>query len=161
MSKSPTTTTTTSVQSPTSASTITPTFAQPSTTKATSPAKSAPSTTSSSPSPPMAKPSPLSPQLQVQEKPKSSEKFNPSNYRPLLPPGGPRPRIMEDFISNGGRVTAFAPPDPAKELVTLRKPTVHKSVPKVQAPTALARQPTGTVLDKIQAELAETRRRVE
>ena len=24
------------------------------------------------------------------------------------------------------RVTAFAPPDPAKELVTLRKPTVHK-----------------------------------
>merc|ERR1712018_126118 len=46
-----------------------------------------------------------------------------------------------------------------KELVTLRKPTVYKSVPKVQAPTALARQPTGTVLDKIQAELAETRRR--
>ena len=33
----------------------------------------------------------------------SSEKFNPSNYRPLLPPGGARPRIMEDFISNGGR----------------------------------------------------------
>ena len=33
----------------------------------------------------------------------SSEKFNPSNYRPLLPPGGVRPRIMEDFISNGGR----------------------------------------------------------
>ena len=59
------------------------------------------------------------------------------------------------------RVTAFAPQDHAKELVTLRKPTVYKvtmmtagkknkrlvdlasifqSVPKVQAPTALARQ---------------------
>merc|ERR1712037_288496 len=142
MSKSPTTTT--SLQSPTSAST----------TKASTPAKS------SSPPPAMATtPSPASPQLQVQEKPRPSEKFNPSNYRPLLAPGGVRPRIMEDFISNGGRVTAFAPQDHAKELVTLRKPTVYKSVPKVQAPTALARQPTGTVLDKIQAELAETRRR--
>ena len=37
----------------------------------------------------------------------SSEKFNPSNYRPLLPPGGARPRIMEDFISNGGRFNFF------------------------------------------------------
>jgi hypothetical protein len=146
-SKSPTPT---SLQSPTSAATPTLTIA--STTKP-SPAKS------SSPSPALATPSPASPQLQVQEKPRSSEKFNPSNYRPLLAPGGVRPRIMEDFISNGGRVTAFAPQDQAKELVTLRKPTVYKSVPKVQAPTALARQPTGTVLDKIQAELAETRRR--
>jgi len=156
MSKSPTTTTTTSLQSPpTSASTPNLTVVPSSTAKPSSPAKSAPSTKSSSPA--MATPSPVSPQ--AQEKPRPSEKFNPSNYRPLLPPGGARPRIMEDFISNGGRVTAFAPQDHTKELVTLRKPTVHKSVPKVQAPTALARQPTGTVLDKIQAELAETRRR--
>merc|ERR1712117_175727 len=152
MSKSPTTTTTTTSVHPRNPS---PSLA--STTRPSSPVKSTPTIKSSPPSPSHAPPH----HHVVQEKPKSSEKFNPSNYRPLLPPGGARPRIMEDFISNGGRVTAFAPPDPAKELVTLRKPTVHKSVPKVQAPTALARQPTGTVLDKIQAELAETRRREE
>ena len=28
------------------------------------------------------------------------------------------------------RVTAFAPPDPTKELVSLRKPTVHKVMMK-------------------------------
>merc|ERR1712181_37854 len=162
MSKSPTATTmtTTSLQPPpTSVSTPNLTVVPSATTKPSTPAKSAPTTKSSSAA--MATPSPVPPQLQAQEKTRPSEKFNPSNYRPLLPPGGARPRIMEDFISNGGRVTAFAPQDHAKELVTLRKPTVHKSVPKVQAPTALARQPTGTVLDKIQAELAETRRREE
>merc|ERR1719499_2541643 len=154
MSKSPTTATTTTT---TSGHPRNPSPSLASTTRSSSPVKSTPTIKSSSPSPSHAPPH----HHVVQEKPKSSEKFNPSNYRPLLPPGGARPRIMEDFISNGGRVTAFAPPDPAKELVTLRKPTVHKSVPKVQAPTALARQPTGTVLDKIQAELAETRRREE
>lgn len=130
---------------------------------------------SKSPSPITPSPSPPPP---VKEEPKSEapvkkhqevlvkkqpspEKFNPHHYRPLLPPGTPRPRIMEDFISNGGRVTAFVTPDHTKELVTLRKPTVHKCVPKVQAPTALTRQPAVTTLDKIQAELAETRRREE
>lgn len=118
---------------------------------------------SKSPSPAVSTPSPTpSVQEERQETPRpksQSEKFNPSLYRPIVAP--PRPRIMEDFISNGGRVTAFVQPDHAKEMVQLRKPTVHKSVPKVQAPTALTRQPTGTVLDKIQAELAETRRREE
>lgn len=119
---------------------------------------------SKSPSPALSLPSPtpaIIEELEEEEQKQkpASDKFNPSLYRPLVAP--PRPRIMEDFISNRGRVTAFSPKDDTKELVQLRKPTVHKSVPKVSAPTALARQPQGSVLDKIQAELAETRRREE
>jgi len=84
-----------------------------------------------------------------------SEKFNPALYRPVIVP--PRPRIMQDFIANGGKVTAFTQPD--NTVIQLRKPQVHKSVPKVSPPVGTVRQSTGSVLDKIQAELAETKKR--
>ena len=45
--------------------------------------------------------------------------------------------------------------------VQLRRPQVHKSVPKVSAPVGAVRQSTGSVLDKIQAELADTKKREE
>ena len=86
MSKSPTTTTTTSLQSPpTSASTPNLTVVPSSTAKPSSPAKSAPSTKSSSPA--MATPSPVSPQAQEKPRPRygyrkilSAEKSNNSQY---------------------------------------------------------------------------------
>jgi len=84
-----------------------------------------------------------------------SDKFNPNLYRPVIVP--PRPRIMQDFIANKGKVTAFTQPD--NTVIQLRKPQVHKSVPKVSPPVGSVRQSTGSVLDKIQAELAETKKR--
>merc|ERR1719495_2939795 len=84
-----------------------------------------------------------------------SDKFNPNLYRPVIVP--PRPRIMQDFIANGGKVTAFTQPD--NTVIQLRKPQVHKSMPKVSPPVGTVRQSTGSVLDKIQAELAETKKR--
>merc|ERR1712079_159726 len=113
--------------------------------------------------PPSPTPSPVVPVIISQSTPKSSQakspgpsdKFNPSLYRPVIVP--PRPRIMQDFIANGGKVTAFPTPDNA--VIQLRKPQVHKSVPKVSPPVGSVRQSTGSVLDKIQAELAETKKR--
>jgi len=87
--------------------------------------------------------------------PNTSDKFNPNLYRPVIVP--PRPRIMQDFIANGGKVTAFTTPD--NTVIQLRKPQVHKSMPKVSPPVGTVRQSTGSVLDKIQAELAETKKR--
>merc|ERR1712106_978002 len=97
------------------------------------------------------KPSPVSPTIQI-----PSSKFNPSNYRPVIVP--PRPRIMEDFLANKGKVTAFTPREETT-VITLRRPQVHKSMPKVSPPVGTVRAPTGSVLDKIQAELAETKMR--
>merc|ERR1719483_1710738 len=116
-----------------------------------------------SPTPPSPTPSPEVPVIISQITPKSSttkspgisEKFNPALYRPVIIP--PRPRIMQDFIANGGKVTAFTQPD--NTVIQLRKPQVHKSVPKVSPPVGTVRQSTGSVLDKIQAELAETKKR--
>merc|ERR1712025_1404588 len=85
-----------------------------------------------------------------------SSKFNPSLYRPVIVP--PRPRIMEDFIANRGKVAAFNQKE-ENTVITLRRPQVHKSVPKVSPPVSTKKQPTGSVLDKIQAELAETKQR--
>ena len=51
-----------------------------------------------------------------------SDKFNPNLYRPVIVPH--RPRIMQDFIANGGKVTAFTTPD--NTVIQLRKPQVHK-----------------------------------
>jgi len=66
---------------------------------------------------------------------------------------------MQDFIANGGKVTAFTQPDRDNTVIQLRKPQVHKSMPKVSPPVGTVRQSTGSVLDKIQAELAETKKR--
>jgi len=114
------------------------------------------------PSPPSPTPSPEVPVIISQVTPKSSttkpansDKFNPNLYRPVIVP--PRPRIMQDFIANGGKVTAFTQPD--NTVIQLRKPQVHKSMPKVSPPVGTVRQSTGSVLDKIQAELAETKKR--
>merc|ERR1719410_1785495 len=88
----------------------------------------------------------------------NSSKFNPSLYGPVILP---RPGLMQSFLNNGGKVAAFKPP--ARDtVVTLRKPQVFKAVPKVSPPAAVAavtRPSQGQGLDKIQAELAETRRR--
>lgn len=89
----------------------------------------------------------------------NDSKFNPSLYGPsILSPRG-KPGIMQNFINNKGKVNAFKLPD-RDTVVTLRKPQVYKSVPKVSPPVSSSglRQ-TGNVLDKIQAELAETKRR--
>lgn len=120
-------------------------------------------TTQNTPPPPSPTPSPEVPVIISQTPPKSStaklpgpsDKFNPSLYRPVIVP--PRPRIMQDFIANGGKVTAFTQPD--NTVIQLRKPQVHKSMPKVSPPVGTVRQSTGSVLDKIQAELAETKKR--
>jgi len=95
------------------------------------------------------------PKSSTAKTPATSDKFNPNLYRPVIVP--PRPRIMQDFIANGGKVTAFTTPD--NTIIQLRKPQVHKSVPKVSPPVGTVRQSTGSVLDKIQAELAETKKR--
>jgi len=88
----------------------------------------------------------------------SEKKFNPNLYRPVIL--SPRPGIMQSFIANRGKVTAFKKAD---TVVQLRKPQVYKSVPKVSPPvcSSATRQTPGNVLDKIQAELAETKRREE
>lgn len=120
-------------------------------------------TTQNTPPPPSPTPSPEVPVIISQTTPKSStaklpgpsDKFNPALYRPVIVP--PRPRIMQDFIANGGKVTAFTQPD--NTVIQLRKPQVHKSMPKVSPPVGTVRQSTGSVLDKIQAELAETKKR--
>jgi len=117
----------------------------------------------STPSPPSPTPSPevpviisqITPKSSTTKSPGSSDKFNPNLYRPVIVP--PRPRIMQDFIANGGKVTAFTQPD--NTVIQLRKPQVHKSMPKVSPPVGTVRQSTGSVLDKIQAELAETKKR--
>jgi len=112
-------------------------------------------------------PSPASSLQSDQEKPlplsdsnedKSEKKFNPNLYRPVIL--SPRPGIMQNFIANRGKVTAFKKTD---TVVQLRKPQVYKSVPKVSPPvgSSVTRQTPGNVLDKIQAELAETKRREE
>jgi len=119
----------------------------------------------STPPPPSPTPSPEVPVIVSQPTPKSStvkspgpsDKFNPNLYRPVIVP--PRPRIMQDFIANGGKVTAFTQPDRDNTVIQLRKPQVHKSMPKVSPPVGTVRQSTGSVLDKIQAELAETKKR--
>jgi len=87
----------------------------------------------------------------------ASTKFNPSNYRPVVVP--PRSRIMQEFIINGGKVTAFTQPD--NSVIQLRKPQVHKAQPKVSAPSGEPRHKTRTALDKIQEELLETQKREE
>jgi len=120
-------------------------------------------TTQNTPPPLSPTPSPEVPVIISQTPPKSntaklpgpSDKFNPALYRPVIVP--PRPRIMQDFIANGGKVTAFTQPD--NTVIQLRKPQVHKSMPKVSPPVGTVRQSTGSVLDKIQAELAETKKR--
>jgi len=96
-----------------------------------------------------------SPKSSTAKTPSTSDKFNPNLYRPVIVPH--RPRIMQDFIANGGKVTAFTTPD--NTVIQLRKPQVHKSMPKVSPPVGTVRQSTGSVLDKIQAELAETKKR--
>jgi len=86
-----------------------------------------------------------------------SGKFNPNNYRPVVLP--PRSK-MQEFIVNGGKVTAFTKPD--KSVVQLRKPQVQKSQPKVSPPSKNeSRHKNKSALDKIQEELLETRRREE
>ena len=52
----------------------------------------------------------------------SEKKFNPNLYRPVILP--PRPGIMQTFIANRGKVTAFK--KPAETVVQLRKPQVYK-----------------------------------
>ena len=61
-----------------------------------------------------------------------SDKFNPNLYRPVIVP--PRPRIMQDFIANGGKVTAFTQPDRDNTVIQLRKPQVHKVGYLIQIP---------------------------
>lgn len=107
----------------------------------------------------------------------NSDKFNPSNYQPqILHPdkkatsslgSNGRPRIMEEFLSSGGKVTPFtisSPPQPSP-VVQLRKPQVHKTVPKVSPPAPSGqRQASGllvSVQDKIQAEVKESLAREE
>jgi len=87
----------------------------------------------------------------------NNSKFNPAHYGPCILPSRPKAGIMQNFINNKGKVNAFKTTD---TIVTLRKPQVYKSVPKVSPPvgsTMIRRD--GNVIDKIQAELAETKRR--
>lgn len=103
----------------------------------------------------------------------NSDKFNPSNYQPqILHPEKKtttlgRPRIMEEFLQSGGKVTPFISPSPPEPqpTVQLRKPQVHKAVPKVSPPAPSGqRQASGllvSVQDKIQAEVAESLAREE
>ena len=51
----------------------------------------------------------------------SEKKFNPNLYRPVIL--SPRPGIMQNFIANRGKVTAFKKTD---TVVQLRKPQVYK-----------------------------------
>lgn len=87
----------------------------------------------------------------------NSSKFNPAHYGPCIMPSRPKAGIMQNFINNKGKVNAFKTTD---TIVTLRKPQVYKSVPKVSPPvgSTMTRR-DGNVIDKIQAELAETKRR--
>jgi len=89
----------------------------------------------------------------------NNSKFNPSLYGPSILSSKGKAGIMQNFLNNKGKVNAFKSPD-RDTIVTLRKPQVYKSVPKVSPPVSSSglRQ-TGNVLDKIQAELAETKRR--
>lgn len=117
--------------------------------------------------------------MESSAKQSNSDKFNPSNYQPqILHPdkkatstsslgSNGRPRIMEEFLSSGGKVTPFAalsPPQPSP-VVQLRKPQVHKTVPKVSPPAPSGqRQASGllvSVQDKIQAEVKESLAREE
>jgi len=87
-----------------------------------------------------------------------SSKFNPSLYGPCILPPRSKAGIMQTFINNKGKVNAFK--TTSDNVVTLRKPQVYKSVPKVSPPVgSVGNRQTGNVLDKIQAELAETKRR--
>merc|ERR1719210_1240517 len=89
----------------------------------------------------------------------NNNKFNPSMYGPrIVASSETKSGIMQAFINNKGRVNAFKTKD---TVIQLRKPQVYKSVPKVSPPavsSSLSRE-AGNVLDKIQAELAETKRR--